>query len=198
MDDVTAKRELLLSCLEDGLIMLHVDARHFGVRVPLHLKRDSHLRLNLSYDHPGVIITVGDNDVTANLSFNGQDFPCRMPLDAIFGVTSFQRGQLYLFGHDVPAEVREEWERLLEEELAVTMPPGEAGPKELTVQVVDLEQPADNADVESDEDDQGDEDEYVDDDDDDVEGEVGKGDAEGASARPRGKPTFRVIDGGRS
>jgi stringent starvation protein B len=70
------------------MVMVHVDARRAGVRVPASLRGDAQLRLNLSYRFATHDLSVSDDYVRCTLSFQGVPFYCELPLEAVFAITS--------------------------------------------------------------------------------------------------------------
>ena len=102
----TDKRESLLELLEEGVVMLHLDARREGVIVPGHLRDDPCLRLNIAYGFNLPALEVDAEGVYAVLSFGGRDFPCTLPWSAVFAMTLpdlEHRGRLW--PQTVPPEV---------------------------------------------------------------------------------------------
>jgi stringent starvation protein B len=134
------KRRAILDALADGLTMIHLNARPPEVIVPERFKNEGHLRLNLNYKFHQIDLEVDDEAVSATLSFSGQNFRCRVPFGAIFGVTSFINGQIYLFSSDIPEDIRDEWEQLIEEELVTALQPD----ANATLRVYDGERPDEN------------------------------------------------------
>ncbi len=98
------KKTVLEQLLEQGMVLVALDARVHGVDVPTHLGKDPQLRLNLSYRF-GLPMTVEDWGVAATLTFAGVPYSCRFPWAAIFLLVSHVSGQPYLFPDDIPAEL---------------------------------------------------------------------------------------------
>jgi stringent starvation protein B len=88
-----SKREVLERLLGEGMVMVELDARRPGVRVPPALRGDAKLRLNLSYRFSHRDLSVGDEMVGCTLSFAGQPYYCELPVDAIAAVTSLVTGE---------------------------------------------------------------------------------------------------------
>ncbi len=91
--------------LEEGLTMLHLDARHPEVIVPEYLKDDLSLRINLSYRFGLTDLEITDRYVSATLSFNRQPFHCTIPLESIWGLSHPPSPELNLFLDDLPPEL---------------------------------------------------------------------------------------------
>jgi stringent starvation protein B len=102
---VPDKRQTLLSYLQCGVAMVHLDARRPGVVVPERYLGDAHLRLNLSYRYSIPDLEIDDRRVQATLSFGGQHFHCVLPWPAIFGITSNASGDGQVWPEDLPVEV---------------------------------------------------------------------------------------------
>ncbi len=98
------KRSVLEQLLDQGMVLVALDARREGVDVPVHLAGDPQLRLNLSYRF-GLPMSVESWGVRATLTFAGVPYTCRFPWEAIFLVVSHISGQPYLFPDDIPPEL---------------------------------------------------------------------------------------------
>ena len=100
------KKERLLAALEQGMVMIHLDARRPGVLVPPHLRNESHLRLNLSYRFDPPDLSVSDWGVRSTLSFSGTRFTIAVPWSALFAIASHVTKELgWVFPEDVPDEL---------------------------------------------------------------------------------------------
>ncbi len=97
------KKAVLTELLEQGMVLVTLDARHPSVTVPDHLRDDAQLRLNLSYRF-GLPMELGEEAVIATLTFAGMPFECRLPWGAIYLMVSHVSGRPILFPEDVPAE----------------------------------------------------------------------------------------------
>lgn len=97
----TTKRAILERLLDEGMVLITLDARADDVRVPAHLADDSQLRLNLSHRF-GLPLECTDRGVTATLTFRGSPFDCVLPWRAIYMLISHTTGQPFLFLADVP------------------------------------------------------------------------------------------------
>jgi stringent starvation protein B len=103
--ELLGKKETLISYLEKGVAMVHLDARRAGVVVPSQHVEDPHLRLNLSYRYGIPDLVIDDERVQATLSFRGRPFQCQMPWAAVFGITSQTTGDGQVWPEDLPGEV---------------------------------------------------------------------------------------------
>jgi stringent starvation protein B len=101
------KRELLLMLLQQGTVMVHLDARREGVLVPGRFLSDPHLRLNLDYSFHVPDFEIKDDRVVASLSFSQKPYYCELPFEAIWGMTSAKSGQTVIFPPSLPQEVLE-------------------------------------------------------------------------------------------
>ena len=98
------KKSVLEELLEQGMVLVALDARVEGVEVPSHLHLDPQLRLNFSYRF-GLPMDINAWGVAATLTFAGVPFECRIPWGAVFLLVSHVSGQPYLFPDDIPAEL---------------------------------------------------------------------------------------------
>jgi len=99
------KKDRLLAALDAGLVMIHLDARRAGVTVPLHLRGESHLRLNLSYRFDPPDLSVGEWGIRATLSFGGKQSPVAVPWLALFAITSQVTKEFWMYPGDMPPEL---------------------------------------------------------------------------------------------
>jgi stringent starvation protein B len=100
------KKERLLAALEQGMVMIHLDARRPGVLVPQHLRNESHLRLNLSYRFDPPDLSVSDWGVRSTLSFSGTRFTIAVPWSALFAIASHVTKELFwMYPDDMPPEL---------------------------------------------------------------------------------------------
>lgn len=100
------KRRHLLSMLDEGMVMLHIDPRAEGVSVPPQYEHDPVLRLNIAHGFNLPALEIDDAGVYAVLSFNRANFPCNMPWPAIFAMTAPDRGhEGYVWPEHVPQEM---------------------------------------------------------------------------------------------
>ncbi|HEX4384205.1 MAG TPA: ClpXP protease specificity-enhancing factor SspB [Myxococcales bacterium] len=104
------KKQTLLAFLSRGVAMVHLDARQAGVSVPEHLKSDPHLRLNFSYRYGLPDFDIGDDTITATLSFGGRPFYCVLPWDAVFAVTSSGTAEGQVWPEDLPTDAARAFE----------------------------------------------------------------------------------------
>lgn len=104
-DQNKSKHETLLDLLEVGLIMMHIDARHPNISVPTHLKDDPHLRLNLSYRFRVPDLNITEESIEVTLSFQQVPHFCKIPLDAIWGVSQPPAPGIHLFLDSMPPEI---------------------------------------------------------------------------------------------
>jgi stringent starvation protein B len=102
------KRETLLRLLAEGMVMVHLDARRPGVKVPRAHRTEALLRLNLSYRFASRDLTVDEDGVRCTLSFSGVPYLCELPLPAIFAVTSHVSGESMVWPESLPSEAQRE------------------------------------------------------------------------------------------
>lgn len=106
MDDRTPeKKDRLLSALDRGMVMIHLDARRPGVVVPPALRCEPHLRLNLSYRFEPSDLSVGEWGLRSTLSFSGARFTVAIPWGSVFAITSHASREFWMFPEDMPPEL---------------------------------------------------------------------------------------------
>ena len=101
--DTESKKTVLAELLEQGMVLVTLDARCEGVDVPKHLSDDAQLRLNLSYRF-GLPMKLDEEGVSATLTFAGTPYACRLPWASIYLFVSHVTGRPILFPADVPSE----------------------------------------------------------------------------------------------
>lgn len=99
------KKERLLTALDQGMVMIHLDARRPGVLVPKHLAEEAHLRLNVSYRFDPPDVTVGEWGIRCTLSFNRSRCKVAVPWSALFAITSHATKEFWLYPDDMPQEL---------------------------------------------------------------------------------------------
>lgn len=99
------KKERLLAVLEQGMVMVHLDARRPGVMVPAALRSEAHLRLNLSYRFDPPDLSVSEWGVRSTLSFSGNRFTVGVPWSALFAITSHGTKEFWMYPDDMPPEL---------------------------------------------------------------------------------------------
>jgi stringent starvation protein B len=105
--DPRSKSTIVLKLLEEGDIMLCLDARREGVAVPREHAQNPSLRLILNLNFPSPI-DVTDEGVGVNLSFGGRRFDCYVPMDALWGVFNPESMQGMMWPESMPPEVQAE------------------------------------------------------------------------------------------
>jgi stringent starvation protein B len=118
------KRARLLSLLDEGMVLVRIDASRTGVDVPPHLLGTPGLALNLSRRFRGPL-EVGPLEVRATLSFNGVQHTCVLPYDAVYLMQSHSSGEVVVFPDDAPAAFREVLRRVAQ--MASELEPGVEG-----------------------------------------------------------------------
>lgn len=102
------KQSVLGSLVEKGVVMLHLDARRPGVRVPDYLKNETWLRLNFNHAKGRADLVVNDWGVRETLRFQGSWFPVSVPWSAVFAMSlPEQAEQPTIFAEDLPEEMVE-------------------------------------------------------------------------------------------
>lgn len=99
------KKSRLLWALEQGMTMVHLDARRPGVIVPAHLKNEAHLLLNLSYRFDPPDLSVGEWGVRSTLTFSGTRFTVAVPWSALYAISSHVTKEFWMYPEDMPPEL---------------------------------------------------------------------------------------------
>ncbi len=115
------KRARMLSLLDEGMVLVRIDASRPAVDVPAHLLGTPGLALNLSRRFRGAL-EVGPLEVRAALSFNGVQHTCVLPYDAIYLMQSHSNGEVIVYPDDAPAAFREVLRRVAQ--MASDLEPG--------------------------------------------------------------------------
>ncbi len=95
--------------LQQGPVLVHVDARVPGVSVPFYLKTDPKLVLRFGHGLKPAIhdLTVDDNGISGTLTFKGVPHLCQLPWPAVYAAVSEADDRGMVWPNDVPEEVLE-------------------------------------------------------------------------------------------
>lgn len=99
------KQKNLLELLQEGTVMLFLDARYEGVEVPERLRQDPGLRLNVDYAFKIPDFEVGEDAVIATLSFSQKPYRCVIPMEAIWQMMSLSTKKMAVFPVSFPKEM---------------------------------------------------------------------------------------------
>ena len=127
-----SKRSLLERLLDQGMVMVHLDARREGVDVPGTFRPEADLRLNFSYRFAHGDLALGDDEISATLNFDRGPYRCEVPLSAIFAVVSHVTGEGFFFPGDAPPEALAALAAMVtrDEDGEIELPrPGETAPE---------------------------------------------------------------------
>ncbi|MHB8877836.1 MAG: ClpXP protease specificity-enhancing factor SspB [Myxococcaceae bacterium] len=102
------KKERLLTALDKGIAMIHLDSRRPGVLVPAHLRNEPHLLLNLSYRFDPPDLAVGEWGVRSTLTFQGTRFTVAVPWSALYAISSHVTKEFWMYPDDMPRELIEQ------------------------------------------------------------------------------------------
>ena len=97
------KQTLAEEWLRGDHIMVHLDARRDGVKVPANLISQAGLSLKISYLFNAQPY-VDEHGIFAPLRFGSEYFECFMPWGSIWGITS-EKGELRIWPDSVPVEL---------------------------------------------------------------------------------------------
>lgn len=101
------KKSRLLASLEQGMTMIHLDARRPGVLVPENLKQQPHLLLNLSYRFDPPDLAVGEWGIRCTLTFANKRFTIAVPWSALYAISSHLSKEFWMYPDDMPRELLE-------------------------------------------------------------------------------------------
>jgi stringent starvation protein B len=106
------KREVVSKLLEDGPVLVHLDARRPGVDVPDQHRSEPKLVLRLGYGLTPPIpdLDIDDTGIRATLTFRGKPFSCKIPWAAVYAVVA-EDGRGLVWPEHVPPEVQSEFAR---------------------------------------------------------------------------------------
>lgn len=104
------KREYVDQTLEEGPVLVHIDARRDGVSVPERLRNDATLVLRFGYGlAPAIVDLVVEADgLSGTLTFGGVPHHCVLPWSAVYAVVSEHSQRAMVWPDDVPGEVLEQ------------------------------------------------------------------------------------------
>lgn len=107
MSTADEKQQAFLEMLDQGMTMVHLNARVEGTDVPDHLRDDPHLRLNFSYKFGLEVFDINPNEIVANLSFQGTPYNCVIPWSAVFALWNHVTNDTRIWESDMPMELIE-------------------------------------------------------------------------------------------
>jgi stringent starvation protein B len=98
------KESVVLKLLSEGDVMICLDARRQGVRVPPQHANDPALRLilNLNFPYP---IEVTAEGISAKLSFGGRRMACYVPMQALWAAFEPTSRQGMMWPDSMPPEI---------------------------------------------------------------------------------------------
>ena len=105
-DDTAApdKRSVVEQLLEQGAVLVHVDARKPEVAVPARFRGDPKLVLRFGYGlNPAIVdLAVDERGISGTLTFSGQPYHCELPWTAVYAavVEGAQKGMVW--PEDIP------------------------------------------------------------------------------------------------
>jgi stringent starvation protein B len=101
------KHDFVTALLEQGPVLVHVDARAEGVSVPVHLQGEAKLVLRFGYSLTPPIhdLSVTETSLSGTLTFNGVPHHCVLPWTAVYAVVSEPDHQGMVWPEDVPEDV---------------------------------------------------------------------------------------------
>jgi len=121
------KRSVMETLLDAGPVLVHLDSRRDGVKVPVEHAGQAKLVLRFGYhlSPPIPDLCVDEDGVRGTLTFRGQSFACDLPWEAVYALVG-DDGRGLIWPEDVPSEVRDELGRGAAEQ---TPPPTKTSPQ---------------------------------------------------------------------
>ena len=104
------KRKLVEEMLEEGPVLLHINAATGGVDVPMKYRDDPRLVLRFGYglSPPIVDLNVDEDGISGTLTFEGRPYHCTIPWCGMYAAVLESRKQGMVWPEDVPEEVLED------------------------------------------------------------------------------------------
>lgn len=103
MSSAKEKQKALDRLLEETYAIVHVNTGFDGVLLPEHLLKSPSVALKISRFFRGEL-TLGENELKADLLFGDDYFTCVVPLGAVWRITS-EGGSHMAWGEDAPDEI---------------------------------------------------------------------------------------------
>ena len=101
------KLETFQRLIERGMVMVTLDSRRTGVRVPAKFAGDMQLALNFSLRFGVADFMYDTRGVRATLTFGGQPTFCDVPWTSVYAMRSHVDNQALLWPEDLPSELLE-------------------------------------------------------------------------------------------
>lgn len=101
------KLEVFSDMIEQGVVMVTLDARRDGVEVPAKHEGDARLNLNFSHGFQVPDFTYDSDGVRASLLFDGRDVWCDVPWEAVYMLHSQGTDEIVQFPSSMPEEILE-------------------------------------------------------------------------------------------
>lgn len=99
------KLEIFTRLIEAGMVLVNLDTRAPGARVPPQHVGEPQLGLNFSHRFGLDDFSYDERGVRASLSFQGRPFFCDVPWGAVFMLRSYVTGEVVLFPASLPPEI---------------------------------------------------------------------------------------------
>ena len=112
-DQTTQKHAAFVELVDQGMTMVHLDARTSGVDVPADYQNDAHLRLNFSHKFMLETFDITEDSIRSSLSFQGSMHICVIPWSAVFALTHHVTGEVRIWPEDIPEELKQAAESAL-------------------------------------------------------------------------------------
>lgn len=100
------KRRAFARLILESMVLVHLDPRRPGVRVPARSARESQLALNFSHRFGVADFVYDDHGVRASLSFGGVPTFCDIPWSAVYSMRSHLTHETVMWPSSMPEELR--------------------------------------------------------------------------------------------
>jgi stringent starvation protein B len=100
------KQDVMERLLQEGPVLIQLDARKEGVDVPKQFLHDARLVLRLGYGLSPPIhdLILDDDGVSATLTFSGVPYHCQVPWESVYAVVSAVSERRMVWPDDIPPE----------------------------------------------------------------------------------------------
>lgn len=99
------KLTVFTSWIEQGMVMVTLDARRSDVKVPAKFQKDIQLNLNFSHRFGIQDFAYDARGVRASLSFQGQTFFCNVPWSSVYALRSHVTQEMKVWPGSIPTEM---------------------------------------------------------------------------------------------
>lgn len=111
MASAGTKKGIVEAIVDGENVLIHLDPRRDGVKVPKRFRRKPHLILEIGKDMliPIPDLEIMERGICATLSFSRKPFRCFLPWASIYAAVGKNSSRGMVWTEDVPKEVRAEF-----------------------------------------------------------------------------------------